>query len=198
MPDTYNIVYNNVGAGKETEWREGFTPAYSYESGMPVILPVGSDMVKTTEPLDFGGWYLDEAFTDGPISEIPASAIKDYSLWAQWVRYTPNAEEQSDEIDILTSGIYPYDYEGHNPIRVLFGVRPPKTKTGRPIGTIEVRDANTGAFLYDYTDMQQLKVDNANIKRLVIGNYVISAHTSINPPLAGIEDDSLLIEYMGE
>lgn len=191
-----DITYNLNGGA----WRQDYTPPTSYTPGTALPLPDGSDMTKAVEPADFGGWYRNADFTGGVISTIPASARGNYDLYAKWVRFTPDAGGRPEEIDILTSGIYPYEYDGHSPIRVMFGVKQTQGTVGRPVGTIEVRDANTGEFLYDYTDMQQMNVDNANVKRLRIGRYVFSPHTStINDAThTPANDDSLLIEYMGD
>lgn len=185
------ITYYKKGG----EWISDYHPS-SYTEGIPLSLPTKDDIAKDTDPACFAGWYTNSACTIGPWVEIPNNASGNQTLFAKWIRYTPNASGKQDAVDILTSGIYPYDYEGHNPIRILFGVRPPTADTTRPIGTIEVRDANTGEFLYDYTDMQQMNVDNANIGRLTIGRYVFSPHRSTMTGSA--PNDSLLVEYMGD
>lgn len=190
-----SILYTLNGG----DWREGYEPPQSYTAGEPFYqLPTGTDIVKSTEPADFLAWYSTEDFSGEPVAYIPASATSTYNLYAKWVKFTPDASGQADEIDILTSGIYPYEFEGHSPIRVLFGVKQVKDAVSRPVGTIEIRDANTGEFLYDYTDMKQVATDNASINRLVIGNYVFYPHTSDPNTLDGDEDDSLFISYMGE
>lgn len=105
----------------------------------------------------------------------------------------PDKYREGDEVNILTSAVVADSSWNKGPVRFLFGI---KDVNGEYRPTIEQRDANTGEFIKDFTEMPTIIVTQAaDIAQLKIGNYIFTPHTNA---LDSFKDNSLAIEYIGE
>ncbi len=76
VPISYGITYNSSIAFSATVPTD-----FTVETA--VTLPVESDFAPHTG-WTFGGWYKDAAYTDGPVTEIPAGTIGNQTFYAKW------------------------------------------------------------------------------------------------------------------
>lgn len=102
-PIEYTITYVlNSGS-----LNEGYKASYTVEDE-PVILPTESDISRTGYMLR--GWYEDEDFSGGAVSQIPARSTGDKVFYAKWeaIQYTVTFDANGGE-GSLASQEFTYD-----------------------------------------------------------------------------------------
>ncbi len=96
----YTIAYNSSFGFAAT-----VPTKYTIENA--VTLPVEADFVAHAG-YDFGGWYKDAAFADGPYTEIPAGTTGNMAFYAKWTAQPPVPGQIDVVFKLNASDTMPY------------------------------------------------------------------------------------------